>query len=283
VLAVIALLIAAGAYAAYTIYHRFVVQVLTIPGCQAGTGDSMVPLDFGQAADAATIAGVALHEKLPSRALTVAYAAAFQESKLENLSYGDRDSVGIFQQRPSEGWGTATQLKDPAYATRAFFRVLVQVPNYTKIPVYQAAQAVQKSAYGYAYQQYAQTSAQLAAYYTTAPHAVTCWYSPVAQAASQGVSAKLNLSGAVKGLEDAFGDPGQGQAVTRITAARSGQSVTVRASSGAGWAAANWLVSNASSYGITRVSYAGYRWTAQLTETSWQSDPTATAGGIVAS
>jgi hypothetical protein len=283
VLAVIALLLAVGAYAAYTVYHRFVVQVLTIPGCQAGTGDNAIPLDFGQAADAATIAGVAVHEKLPARALTIAYAAAFQESKLENLSYGDRDSVGIFQQRPSEGWGTIAQLQDPAYATRAFFRVLVQVPNYAKIPVYQAAQAVQKSAYGYAYQQYAPTGEQLAAYYTTKPHAVTCWYSPAAQAASQGVSPKLNLSGAVKGLEDAFGKPGGGQAVTRITRAGSGESVTVRAAASAGWAVANWLVSNASSYGITRVSYAGYQWTAQLTETSWQTDQAATAGGIVAS
>jgi hypothetical protein len=283
VLAVIAVLLAIGAYAAYTAYQRFVVQVLTIPGCQAGTGDSAIPLDFGQAADAATIAGVAIHENLPARALTIAYAAAFQESKLENLSYGDRDSVGIFQQRPSEGWGTVAQLQDPAYATRAFFSALVQVPNYAKIPVYQAAQAVQKSAYGYAYQQYAPTGEQLAAYYTTKPHAVTCWYNPVAQAASQGVSAKLNLTGAVKGLEDAFGKPGGGQAVTRITRAGSGESVTVRAAARAGWPVANWLVTNASSYGITRVSYAGYRWTAQLTETSWQSDPAATAGGIVAS
>jgi hypothetical protein len=283
VLVVIALLLAAGAYAAYTVYHRFVVQVLTIPGCQAGTGDNMIPLDFGQAANAATIAGVAVHEKLPSRALTVAYSAAFQESKLENLSYGDRDSVGIFQQRPSEGWGTATQLQDPAYATRAFFRALVQVPGYQKMPVYEAAQAVQKSAYGYAYQQYAQTSARLAADYITTPHAVTCWYSPAAQAASQNVSPKLNLNGAVKGLEDAFGEPGPGQSVTRITRPGSGTSVTVRPGTGAGWAAANWLVSNASSYGVTRVSYAGYRWTAALTETSWQSDPAAPAGGIVAS
>ncbi len=282
-LAVIAVLLAAGAYAAYTVYHRFVVQVLTVPGCQAGTGDNAIPLDFGQAADAAIIAGVAVHEKLPGRALTIAYATAFQESKLENLTYGDRDSVGIFQQRPSEGWGTAAQLQDAAYATRAFFRVLVQVPDYAKIPVYKAAQAVQKSAYGYAYQQYAPTSEQLAAYYTTRPHAVTCWYNPVAQAASQGVSAKLNLTAAVKGLQDAFGKPGGGEAVTRITQAASGESVTVRAPARAGWAVANWLVTNASSYGITRVSYAGYRWTAQLTETSWQPDPAAAAGGIVAS
>ena len=81
------------------------VQVLTVPGCQAGTGANAVALDFGQAADAATVAGVAVRDRLPSRALTVAYATAFQESKLENLTYGDRDSVGIFQQRPSRGLG----------------------------------------------------------------------------------------------------------------------------------------------------------------------------------
>ena len=90
-------------------------------------------------------------------------------------------------------------MQDPAFATRAFFGALVKVPDYAKIPVYQAAQDVQKSADGYAYQQYAQTGAQLAADYTTTPHAVTCWYNPATQAASQGVSAKLNLTGARQG------------------------------------------------------------------------------------
>jgi hypothetical protein len=283
VLTVIAVLLAIGAYAAYTAYQRFVVQVLTVPGCQAGTGDNAIALDFGQAADAATIAGVAVRADLPARALTIAYATAFQESKLENLSYGDRDSVGIFQQRPSEGWGTEAQLQDPAYASRAFFGALVKVPRYATIPVYEAAQAVQKSADGYAYQQYAPTGAQLAAAYTTTPHAVTCWYNPATQAADQGVSAKLNLTGAVKGLEDAFGKPGKGQPVTRISRAGSGESATFRTSAKGGWAVANWLVSNASSYGITRVGYAGYQWTAGLTETSWQANSAATAGGIVAS
>ncbi len=283
VLAVIAVLLAVGAYAAYSLYQRFVVQVLTVPGCQAGSGDNAIALDFGQAADAATIAGVAVREHLPSRALTIAYATAFQESKLENLSYGDRDSVGIFQQRPSEGWGSAAQLQDPAYAARAFYGALVQVPNYTKIPVYEAAQQVQKSADGYAYEQYAQTGALLAGDYTSAPHAVTCWYNPATQAADQGVSTKLNLTGAVKGLEDSFGKPGYGQVVTGITRAGSGEAVTLSAAATGGWAVANWLVSHASSYGITRVSYAGYQWTAGLTETSWQATSAATAGGIVAS
>jgi len=285
VLTVIVVLLAVAGYAAYTAYQRFVVQVLTVPGCQAGTGDNAIALDFEQAANAATIAGVAVHQQLPGRALTVAYATAFQESKLENLSYGDRDSVGIFQQRPSEGWGTAAQLQDPAFAARAFFRELVKVPNYAKIPVYEAAQSVQKSAYGYAYQQYAQTGAHLAAYYTAAPHAVTCWYNPSTQAANQGVSTKLNLSGAVKGLEDAFGKPGHGQLLTGISRAGAGESATatVRTATRGGWPVANWLVTNASSYGITQVSYAGYRWTAGLTETSWQADSAASAGGIVAS
>lgn len=283
VLTVIVALLAVAGYAAYTAYQRFVVQVLTVPGCQAGTGDNAIALDFEQAANAATIAGVAVHQQLPSRALTVAYATAFQESKLENLSYGDRDSVGIFQQRPSAGWGTAAQLQDPAFAAQAFFRVLVKVPNYEKIPVYEAAQAVQKSAYGYAYQQYAQTGAQLASYYTTAPHAVTCWYDPVQQASSQGVSTKLNLHGAAERLDHVFGTPGQGGALTRVTRIRSGSADLITTAPGAGWAVANWLVTNASSYGITRVSYAGYRWTAGLTETSWQADSAATAGGIVAS
>ncbi|HEX7161984.1 MAG TPA: hypothetical protein VF223_12200 [Trebonia sp.] len=283
VLTVIAVLLAGAGYAAYTAYQRFVVQVLTVPGCQAGTGDNAIALDFEQAANAATVAGVAVHQQLPSRALTVAYATAFQESKLENLSYGDRDSVGIFQQRPSQGWGTAAQLQDPAFAARAFFRVLVQVPKYEKIPVYEAAQAVQKSAYGYAYQQYAQTGAQLAAYYTNVPHAVTCWYNPATQAADQGVSAKLNLSGAAERLDQVFGMPGQGGALTGVTRIRSGSADLITTVPGAGWAVANWLVTNASSYGITQVSYAGYRWTAGLTETSWQADSAATAGGIVAS
>jgi hypothetical protein len=287
VLIVIAALLGVGAYVAYNTYQRFVVQVLTVPGCQAGSGQNLIPLDLGQAADAATVAGVAARGHLPAGALTIAYATAFQESKLENLSYGDRDSVGIFQQRPSQGWGSATQLQDPAYAARAFFGALVKVPRYATIPVYQAAQAVQHSADGYAYQQYAPAGAQLGADYTTRPHAVTCWYSPAAQAADENVSLRLNLTGALAGLADAFGPAGPGKVVTRITRSTSGKpsgaSVVLKPAAGEGWTVANWLVAHASSYGITQVSYAGYRWKAVLSETSWQSDPSASAGGIVAS
>src|SRR5215469_5817134 len=283
VLIVIAVLLGVGAYFGYSAYQRFVVQVLAVPGCQAGTGQNAIPLDFGQAADAATVAGVAVREQLPTRALTIAYATAFQESKLENLGYGDRDSVGIFQQRPSQGWGTAAQLQDPAYATRAFFNALVQVPNYTSLPVDQAAQDVQRSADGSAYEQYAQTGAALAAYFTATPHAVTCWYSPQTQASNLGISANLNLKAADSGLTDAFGQPGAGKAVQAISTARAGTSGTFKVPAASGWAVANWLVANAGNYGITQVRYRGYRWKAGLTETSWQPDPGGPAGSIVTS
>ena len=282
-LIVIAVLLGVGAYVAYSAYQRFMVQVLTVPGCQAGTGPNVIPLDFGQAADAATVAAVAVREHLPERALTIAYATAFQESKLENLSYGDRDSVGIFQQRPSQGWGTAAQLQDPAYASRKFFGALVKVPNYTTIPVHEAAQAVQKSADGSAYQQYEQTAAQLAADFTTRPHAVTCWYSPSAQAADQNISLKLNLHGAAQALDAVFGTPGQNGVLTGVTRIRSGSADLITTAPGAGWTVANWLVAHASAYGITKISYAGYQWKAQLSETSWQPSSTGTTGGIVAS
>ena len=283
VIIVIAGLIAVGAYAAYNAYGRYVQRLLTVPGCQAGTGPNAIGLDFGQAADAAIIAGVAAREHLPRKALTVAYATAWQESKLENLPYGDRDSVGIFQQRPSEGWGSKAQLEDPAYAARAFFGALVKIHNYAKLPVDVAAQDVQHSADGAAYEQYAQSGAALAADLTAAPHAVTCWYDPATQAASEGVSAKLNLRAALSGFADAFGRPREDGVVRSVSVARSGGSAVITAAGGDGWTAANWLVANASSYGITQVSYGGYQWTAGLNETSWQAESGPARGRIVAS
>jgi hypothetical protein len=279
---VIALLLGVGAYAAYTVYHRYVVQLLVVPGCSAGTGPNAVDLDFGQVKDAAIIAGVAASEGLPARAMTIAYATAFQESKLENLTYGDRDSVGIFQQRPSQGWGTKAELEDPAFAARAFFKALVKVPHYKTIPVYQAAQDVQRSAGGYAYQQYAGTGAQLAAAFTTQAHAVTCWYEPGTQAASAGISPKLNFKGMLKEMQDSLGDSGPGKVVTEVSRSKTGLAITLHAASGQGWTVASWLVAMASYYGITQVSYAGHQWSARLTETSWQTESSATGGGVVA-
>ncbi len=171
--------------AGYFIYTslKHVITPPPAPGCQAGTGGQAVTLDTEQAGIAATIAGVAARHQLPRQAVTIALAAALQESKLHNLDYGDRDSVGIFQQRPSEGWGPATRLEDPVYATTKFFAALTRVRGYATIPVSQAAQEVQHSADGSAYGQWADLAGQLAGYFTgQSPHGVSCWYTPAVRA-----------------------------------------------------------------------------------------------------
>jgi hypothetical protein len=272
VLVALAILAGAAAYGGYTAYRHFVTSLVT-PGCQAGTGANTVPVDPGQAPVAATIAGVAARMGLPRRALEIAFATALQESKLTNIPYGDRDSVGVFQQRPSEGWGTVTQLEDPQYASTAFFKALVKVPGYLSIPEYQAAQDVQRSADGLAYQQWQATAQQLAVSYTAAPHDLACWYKPPAQP-------RPETAAAVARMEAVFGAPGGGQ-VLRAVAVRHGVQASVTAA--AGWTVANWLMSHASMYGLTRVSYDGWQWSASLAETSWQAIRGGNTGSILAS
>ncbi|MFJ8896670.1 hypothetical protein ACIRCZ_18960 [Leifsonia sp. NPDC102414] len=85
----------------------------------------------------------------------VALATACQESSLKDRWDGDADSVGLFQQRPSQGWGTITQLHDPSYATTKFLVRLQQVPGWRTLPVAEAAQAVQRSAFPDAYARWA--------------------------------------------------------------------------------------------------------------------------------
>jgi hypothetical protein len=258
---IILVVIAAGLVAYIALKHAK--PILTGSGCQAGTGMAAVSLDPEQAAIAATIAGVAHHQAMPPRAVIVAYATAMQESKLHNLSYGDRDSVGVFQQRPSEGWGPAKRLMDPVYATTRFFEALAAVPHYRTKPVYRAAQAVQHSADGYAYLQYQPQATQLAAAFTGhSAHAVWCW--------SAGQSpARANLAAARKALDHAFGWVGSG----RLSSPGDAPAMLLRAHQPAlGWTVATWLVTHAAPYGIRDVRYAGFQWQAAAGEHGWTRD-----------
>jgi hypothetical protein len=119
--------------------------------CSATVNGQSVSLDLEQAESAAIIAGVAVRRGLPARAATIALATAYQESDLRNLAHGDRDSLGLFQQRPSQGWGTAAQVRDPHYAAGKFYDALVKVKNYQKLAVTVAADKVQRSAFPNAY------------------------------------------------------------------------------------------------------------------------------------
>lgn len=108
-------------------------------------------LDAAQRQNAATIIGVARGMGAPPRAWLIALATAMQESTLNNINYGDRDSLGLFQQRPSQGWGTPAQVTDPVYATTIFIERLLEVPGWDALPVTVAAQTVQRSAFPDAY------------------------------------------------------------------------------------------------------------------------------------
>jgi hypothetical protein len=207
-------------------------------GCTATVGSSSYTLDLSQAANAATIAAVGKRDGIPDHGVTVALAAALQESKLRNLPGGDLDSVGLFQQRPSKGWGTASQLMVPSYAAGAFYRALVQVPRWDAIPVTDAAQAVQHSAAPQAYALWESQARDLAQVFTgEVPNGLSCQFS-----VPNKVSATTTLSGA---MTTELGSPALG---TDVTPAR-------------GWTVASWLVANAYAYRITSVSFAGLEWT----------------------
>jgi murein DD-endopeptidase MepM/ murein hydrolase activator NlpD len=107
--------------------------------------------DSGQVGNAAAIVTTGARLGLPARGWVIAVATAMQESSLRNLAGGDRDSVGLFQQRPSQGWGAPAQLQDPVYATEKFFGALTTVDGWQTLPLTEAAQAVQHSAFPDAY------------------------------------------------------------------------------------------------------------------------------------
>jgi hypothetical protein len=120
-------------------------------GCTAEVDGLVVDLTLEQAENAALITAIAMQRGLPARAASIALATAYQESEILNIEHGDRDSVGLFQQRPSQGWGTVEQILDPVYSTNAFYDGLVQVDGYEAMEITAAAQAVQRSAFPDAY------------------------------------------------------------------------------------------------------------------------------------
>ncbi|MGH3277482.1 MAG: hypothetical protein ACRDNZ_24555 [Streptosporangiaceae bacterium] len=248
---VLVLLLTVGGYIAL----RHSVPVLGPASCDAGGTDQPVSLNVGQAGIAATIAGVAQHRALPPYAVTIAFATALQESKLTNLHSGDLDSVGVFQQRPSEGWGPAVRLEDPVYASTKFFTALSRVRGYRLMPVDEAAQAVQHSADGSAYGQFATVAGRMSAAFTgQQPHAVWCWYPNLA--------GKPRLAAAGEELARAFGP-------LRVRPTAAGGIMISVAPGPSGWAVAAWLVSHAGAYGIRHISYGGYQWHSGQATSGW--------------
>ncbi|MEU8410390.1 hypothetical protein AB0C19_29680 [Micromonospora sp. NPDC048842] len=130
---------------------------------------SRISLNDEQTANVKAIIAATKKAGLPERAAVISIATSLQESKLENLGHlgdmNDHDSLGLFQQRPSSGWGTPEQITDPAYSTTAFLKGLKQVDGWQDMPLTDAAQTVQVSAYPDAYAQWEQQAADLVGQY----------------------------------------------------------------------------------------------------------------------
>ncbi|MEU0742168.1 heavy metal transporter [Streptomyces sp. NPDC006134] len=275
-----------------------VVQYVTggtgAPGCKvvSGKGDGAT-YEFTpeQAVNAATITAVGTARGLPERAVTIALATALQESALRNIRHGDRDSLGLFQQRPSQGWGTPKQIMDPAYAAGKFYDHLAEVPGYTRLPLTVAAQRVQRSGFPQAYAKHEPDATLLAAALTGRSAAtLTCEGRPDATRAEGAGSVRAAL------VRD-FGRDVLQPAGTRVDGAASpapspsasgadgsdgsdGRTVTLpvtadsaaagRSAGQRGWQLAHWAVANASALHIKRVTYAGREWTAGNTDSRWR-------------
>ena len=120
-----------------------------------------------QMSNATTIVRQALRHRMGLRSAVIAVATAMQESTLLNLGYGDRDSLGLFQQRPSAGWGSPAQVTNPSYAAAAFLAALRRYqadnPLWATQPLWQAAQGVQGSGFPYAYARWEDQAARIVA------------------------------------------------------------------------------------------------------------------------
>lgn len=213
--------------------------------CRATALEQSVSFRPDQMNHASTIVLLGVKRGLPARAGTIAIATAIQESKLRNLSYGDRDSVGLFQQRPSQGWGTEAQLQDPVYATNAFYDALVKVDGWQDMVITEIAQEVQRSGYPEAYADHEQEGRTIASALSGhSPGGLVC-----------------RLDG-----PEAAGRPDRLVAAiteqTGQTATADGQSVTVEATDERhGWAVGAWAVAQAKARNITRVQVGDRVWT----------------------
>ncbi len=246
---VLMLLLGGGIYLAIT---RFSEHLSLAPDCEAHTNAGIVHLNAAQMANAATITAVGIRRKVPDRAIVVALATALQESKLENLASGDRDSVGLFQQRPSQGWGTPTQLGDPRYAAGKFYSALLRVRGWEQMRVTDAAQRVQRSAFPQAYEKWGDEAGVLTdALGGQTASAITC--TRVGDPANRGADAAAALGA---GLRLDWGD-------TAHVVTSNVERLTVSAGTErAGWQFAHWLVAHSAGQGVARVQFGGQEWSA---------------------
>ena len=234
---------------------------------------------------ASTINAVGLSKGVPDRARVIALAAAWQESSLRNRPDGDRDSVGLFQQRPSQGWGTVEQILDPVYASGKFYDALAEVPGWQDMSLTQAAQAVQYSAYPDAYAKWEPQATTLARGLSgSVAVELGCRdgaAAPTAEAPQRAAVPGAEQASAALGtvLSAAQAELG---GVSVVEVSDGGGTATVRASvpglddDAAARALAAWAVANGTAMAVTAVAVQDRHWI----DHTWGADPTVPAGDV---
>src|SRR5215218_1638108 len=212
--------------------------------CVASANERSVSIDLEQAQYASIIVGLSVKRGLPPRAASIAMATVYQETGIRNLDYGDSDSVGLFQQRPSQGWGTRKQLLDPYYATDKFYDALVKIDDWETADITTVAQRIQNSSYPDAYRDHEADARVLASALTG--HS-TAGFTCLERAGRSGKPSAL-----VSSIEKTFG------AVSDKT---KDKVVGISARSGAlAWAYAGHALANADRYGVVGVKVDGRQW-----------------------
>ena len=254
--------VAVAAFFGVRAIWRAAEQHFVSTGCDVGS----YHVDTDQASVASAMVGAVsrYRPRLPDRAAVLVLAAGLQESKLTNLApgEGDRDSVGVLQQRPSQGWGGGDpqRLTDVTEATTEFLDALVRIKHWPKLPLAVAVQRVQISADGSAYAQHEPEAQALAkALQGHKPAAISCSFDkPTLVASVAKVRSLLRAQ----------------LPVQRVIA----QHKTVRVP-GADWQTVAWFVANADRLGIDSVRYSGKRWSR---EHGWQRDKAAGKAAVIA-
>ena len=216
-----------------------------------------------QAANAATISAVGTTRGLPERAVTIALATALQESALRNIDHGDRDSLGLFQQRPSQGWGTPQQIMDPVYSAGKFYEHLAEVPGYSRLPLTVAAQRVQQQRVPAGVRQ-ARAGRRAAGRRADrpGPRLADLLACRRRRPRARGTRPRCGPTWCAPSARTSCRPPGR-RAPRRRARCRCPCGPGTASTSQHGWELAHWAVARAGTLRITEVSYAGRVWTSR--------------------
>ncbi|MHA6524197.1 hypothetical protein [Tessaracoccus sp. G1721] len=258
-------LLAGLAFAGWKAYE-YVYQRVTPEQCTVVIEGGSTALSPEQARNASIIVAASVELGLPERAAVIALATAYQESDLRNLDYGDRDSLGLFQQRPSYGWGTEEEIMDPWYSSARFYEELVKFSGWETGDINDVAQQVQRSGFPEAYRQHvAKATGVAGALRGSRPEGIAC------------LSFEDSPTPDPTAFERVLGALGEA-----VTVSGEGASWSVAAADETQlWSAAQLAIANSYAAGLTSVVVGDREWTAAAGAWRDAAEPAAAGSAVL--